>query len=781
MKLHRITLAAATTLLVSSLSFAQTAPATAPAKTAEPKQVPVETTTGTEPKEKALELDVFQVTTSADVGYTSTNAAEAVRMNTPIENIPMNVTVFNQQFMEDLMATDTNDVLEFDAASVKRTENDGFLSRGNSSVNSTLLNGLPQTSGFGAQPLANIERVEVLRGPAAILFGTGGFGGVYNRITKRAGLKQFVNTRGIFSDEGGYRYEIDYNAGAIPHTGKKVLFRLNGVYARNTTWFGTRKIEEAIAPTITWNITRKTSLTVDYIYNFAETQAVWETPLSLGDPHGFTFADGTYHFTPRKTNWAVPEDFRRNTRTSSSADFRHAFTDNLQFRGQFQYETREQDLVETVSNGSTVSILRDTVLVGRYWRMIPRITRTYRTRNELVWNVETGPIKHRLLGGFAWDEQYDDQKTYQAAQPGTTVNGTFNITYAQFLANPALAGYTSAWLLPVNMFDRDAEPDVPPVSQRVIAPLTAYARNHTSSTEYYANDVFSFLNDRVYVMAGIRHSEFDRATQNRRTGAGNTASIATTYPTVNATAEADPYTLGAVWHLTANKQFSLYGNMNSAFTPDFNVNPDGSGREPNTGDQKEIGLKFNLFRNRIQGTFAYWELLSNSNVADPDNIGYTIRADGARSKGYELNFSANLTKQWYLMGGASQTESLTAQLVPIDLQPKWRWIAVSSYKFDSGKLKGLGLTGTYSYTGERGLTNSTARGETNWGPAPGYGRVDAVVSYRFKVPNIKRAAWNVSFKVANIFDEQDGYYVLAYHRYTTNAGRTWQGSVGVKF
>jgi outer membrane receptor protein involved in Fe transport len=680
-----------------------------------------------------------------------------------------------------LLATDTNDVLEFDAASVKRTENDGFLSRGNATVNSTLLNGLPQTSGFGAQPLANIERVEVLRGPAAILFGQGGFGGVYNRITKRAGTKQFVNARTILSDEGGYRHELDYNAGAIPGTNKKLLVRFNGVYARNTTWFGTRKIEEALAPTLTWNISRKTSLTVDYIYNYAETQAVWETPLSAGDPHGFTLADGTYRRTPRKTNWTVPEDLRGNTRTSTSSDFRHAFTDNLQFRSQFQYETREQNLVETVSNGGQVSILRDTVLIGRYWRQIPRVTRTYRTRNELVWNVETGPIKHRVLGGFAWDEQYDDQKTYQAAQPTTAVNGTFNITYAQFLANPALANYNlTLWMQPVNMFDRDAEPDVPPVPNRIIAPLTAYARNHTSSTEYYINDVFSFFNDRVYVMAGIRHSEFDRATQNRRTGSGNTASIATTYPTVTAGAEADPYAVGAVWHLTADKRYSLYVNANTAFTPDFNVNPDGSGRDPTTGDQQEVGLKFNVLRNRIQGTFAYWEILSNTNVADPDNLGYVIRADGARSSGYELNLSANLTKDWFLMAGASRTESQTALKVPIDLQPKNRFIAVTSYKFNSGKLKGLNLAATISYTGERSLTNSTARGETDWGPAPAYYRIDGVVGYRFRMPG-SRLSWNASFKVSNILDEQDGYYVLAYHRYTVNAGRTWQGVLGLKF
>jgi len=79
-------------------AFAQTAPATRSAA-----------------KDDPVQLSVFEVNTSKDIGYQSSNAAEVTRMNTPIENIPMNVTVFNQQFIEDLLATDTSDVLAYDA------------------------------------------------------------------------------------------------------------------------------------------------------------------------------------------------------------------------------------------------------------------------------------------------------------------------------------------------------------------------------------------------------------------------------------------------------------------------------------------------------------------------------------------------------------------------------------------------------------------------------------------------------------------------------------------
>lgn len=769
MKKDRLSFAAAFALLSAGMTFAQTTAAPASPATTLPT------------RDETLELDVFTVTTSSDIGYQSTNAAEATRMNTPIENIPMNVTILNAQFIEDLLATDSSEVLAYDASSVRRTENDGFISRGSQTVSTNFLNGFEQAAGFGSQPLANIDRVEIMRGPAAVLYGAGGYGGVYNRITKRAAPRPFVKARTILSEGFGYRHELDYNAGALPRLGNKLLFRLNGVLGRNDTWFGQRNIEEAIAPTFTWNIGPRTSLTVEYIYNFRETQASWETPMKGGDPHGLTLGDGTYRAMPRKTNWTSPEDFRRNTRTSTATDFRHAFTNDLQFRSQFQYETREQDLEETVANGTTLIILKDTALTGRYWRRIPRVTRSYRTRNELIWNVKTGPVSHRLLAGIAWDETYDDQKTYQSAQP--TLNGTFaNVTYADFLANPASIGYNAtAWLLPVNLYDREAEPDVPPVAQRNIAPLTAYTRNYLTTTQYYVNDLFSLVNDRLFFTAGVRQSSFDRRNQNRRTGTGNNATIATTFPTVADGADATTHSIGAVWHLTADKRFSLYANANNAFQPEYRINADGSKLDPSTGEQKEVGLRFNFLSGRVQGLFTYFDLLENSNIADPDNLGYFIRQNGQRSTGYELNLNTRITDNWSLMGGVAKIDArndITG--IAKDLQPKWSFSAFNNYKFTSGKLKGLNLSLGAIYKGERPLTASTSRGETNWGPAPEWWRVDAIIGYKLK-PKKSRFTWDFSLKVTNVLDNQDIYYVLAYHRYTVEPGRTWQAVAGVRF
>lgn len=95
---------------------------------------------------------------------------------------------------------------------------------------------------------------------------------------------------------------------------------------------------------------------------------------------------------------------------------RHAFTERLQFRSQFQFEAKDQLFQETFGSPEALTILRDTALTARSWRRLPRDTTNYRTRNELIWNVATGPVSHRLLLGHGWIQQYDLNSAYHSSR-----------------------------------------------------------------------------------------------------------------------------------------------------------------------------------------------------------------------------------------------------------------------------------------------------------------------------------------------------------------------------
>ncbi len=780
--------AAASLALVASTLCAQTSPTPAAASRA----------AGNEP----VQLSAFEVTTERDIGYQSTNAAEVTRMDMPIENIPMNVTVFNQQFIEDLVATTTSDVLDYEASAVKTTENDGFLSRGFTSVSSNFLNGFAQTSGFGSQPLANIERIEVIRGPAAVLYGAGGFGGVFNRITKRPKPQPFFSLRTIASNGGSFRNEFDFNRPLPVGDGTKLAFRVNGTFDRGETWFGQNREEGSIAPSLLWNISHNTQVVFEYFYQHHVKQASWETPVHNGNPHGVVTGDGVFRPIPRQIAWVSPEDYRDNQRHVAAIDVRHTFTAALQFRSQFQFESKNQDIRETFAESQGITILRDAALMPRRWRDLPRITDNYRTRNELVWSVATGPVKHRLLFGHSWDEQYDENVDYRSPgnyggltgaaltgdgvlannRIGNDFNSFPNLTYAQFLADPTLAGFNVRNMLPLNLTNRGIEPPVP-ISGRPALYLNNETHTHSEQQAVYANDVFSFADDRLYVMAGFRYQDFKRETIAYRQGTfPNTVRLASA-PKVRVSDHQITSSFGAVWHLTKSHNVSLYANLNNSFEPQFQNQPDGSQLDPTEGNQEEIGLRFNLLGGRVAALVTYFDIIQDNVLqADPNNVGFFLQVNGQRASGVELNVNARVTDQWYVLGGYSNTDSRNERTGAAQfLQPQHRFTMFNRYRFTEGRFKGLSLSVGTIYTGERPLQPTTTRNQPNWGPLPDYWKVDAIVSYRFKVGTSRRYDLDFAAKMNNAFDNQDIYFVAQNHRFTVDPGRVWQLVAGIRF
>ena len=747
-------------------------------------------------------MSVFEVTTSKDIGYKSTNAAEATRMNTPIENIPMNVSIYNQQFIEDLLATDTSELLAYESAAVKTNENDNFLVRGFANPGSNFLNGFAQTGGFMSQPLSNIERVEVIRGPAAVLYGAGGYGGTINRITKQPQSRAFANARLILSDYSSSRTELDANAPLPVFGGKKLMFRVNGVYGRGYNWFHTRLVEDGVSPSLRWDISARTKAILEYNYSFMNRPGGWATPVHNGDPKGIVTGDGVYRLLPRNSQWNHPSDFRNVKRQVASLDVRHAFADNLQFRAQFQSETKRQLFQELTSGPAALTILRDTALIARSYRQIPRDVDSYRSRNELIWNVATGPVRHRLLVGYGWIQQYDLNITYQAsgnnggitgaaltgdgritnAQAGRNSNSYPNLTYAQFLANPNLAGFNTNLIPPMNVLDPGASPVVPPIANRPPLYLDTETKTYLSNQDFYFNDVFSLAGDRIFVSAGVRSTDFQRKIINWASG---------TLPNkVRLAAPATAYTLadgrtgsfGAVWHLNAAKTFSLYGNLNNSFSPEYRTQPDGSPLDPQTGNQQEIGLRFSLLQGRVSGLVTGFDLLQdNVTSADPNRPGYFLQLSGQRSTGLEVSLNGRVTDQWLVVVNFSDTDARNDRTgVATELSPRFRFTMFNRYSFSRGILKGVNCNLGAIFTGERPLTATSARGEPNWGPLPAVWRFDSALSYKLR-PAGSRFAYDFALNVTNVFNRTDLYYLAAWDRATIDPGRVWRISVGVKF
>lgn len=745
-----------------------------------------------------VELSAFEVTSSRDVGYQSTNAAEVTRMNTAIADIPMNVTVLNQEFIQDTLARTTEDVLEYVPGFVPTSNNDAWTVRGFANANTKFLNGFLQQESIGTVSLANVDRVEVLKGPAAVLFGQGGYAATVNRVTKRPRDKASTTIRGGYGPLDSWRVEVD-TTGPIGAASSPFRYRLTGVYDDGEYYRRISHGEKAVSGVVTWQVAPQTRLAVEYLYVKEEDGgAVWRQPMFRAEPRGFALADGTFlAYGDNRQGYSAPGDFRRWERGFAMADLQHAFSRNLQLRVQFAYDSKDQLYDETQPEQGSLTLLKDAVLMPRRWRVRIQEVDNYRSRNELVANFATGPAKHRGLLGFSWDQSdglvwnrdgiYNrgglaaTAATLNQRWPTVSIGNRFNqypnLTLAEFLVDIRRAGYNPYMIPPVNVMNPKLSPAVQGKDDR--PPLPAGARNLdlTRNTEYYVADVVSFLEERLFLTGGLRRTQ----TADRRFNS------TTNLLTFDNRARSTTFSTGLVYHFDREKKLTFYANLNSSFVPVFLRQPDGTPLDPEEGNQKEAGLRFSVAGDRIQGLISVYEI-KQQNIAqdDPNRDGdWYIQIDGIKSRGAEFNLNARFTAAWSVMGGYAYNDSRDTRTGARSMYaPYHMFTAFNKYAFRAGPLKGLDLAVGSIFIGQRPidpavLTTLGGIANTPSWTMPAKWRFDGVV--RYALPFKGRVQYVFGAKVQNLLDNQEIYKLADSNSVQRQPGRTIQTSLTVRF
>lgn len=812
---------------------AQTKPAATPPPAADASATPANA--GSAPTtaardEEVVTLSAFEVTTSSDVGYQSMHSADATRMNTPIADIPMNITVFNEEFLEDIMARRTEDVLFYDPSVTQISENDGFMVRGIKNASTNFLNGFPMEEGLGSQPLANIERVTVIKGPNAVIFGTGGFGGVVNRETKRPRTRPHTRFRTIFGEDSSWRFEFDHNEPL--GDGKKFLFRVNGAWEDGLAaapW-NTPIKEKSIGTSFTWNIARATKLNVEYFFNDTQRQAQWGAPIVNGNPYGITVGDGSFlSYGERRLNFNDASDNRRNRRHIAMADFSHALTRNIEFRTQVLFEKKLQNNQETVASPEGLIILRDAVLLPRHWTRDVREQDNFRLRTELTARLETGFVSQRFIVGFSYADQqlifdqdassrnfggitnaaylnatdgivpvnqmrYDNTGIVNAGQTAAQVRDFRNVGIDDVLADPRVVGLNPNLILPINVFDRSKSFAVPGVAAR--APLLLGIRRDTAAEnlETYINDIIALWENRVYINAGVRYTHSEQYRADWVAGSHPSTYFLVTPNTTERTDHGLAHNLGMVFHFDRQKRISLYGNLNRSFEPQAQVRQtfEGDLLPPELGKQRELGLKLNLADGRFQALIT-WFNLDHQNVsgADPVNTGFFIPLDARKSEGVEFGYNIRATKDWNIFGGYAFTQTKDDPgykrfISSADRSPRHAFTVFN--RWNNVFVPGLSFSIGTIFTGEREIAqtniNTTRRAEPFWGPTPETWQVDTNLSYSLRLKKSimgRRASMQFSLRATNVLNETDILYYASEYEWRARAGRVIEAAVGLRF
>jgi outer membrane receptor protein involved in Fe transport len=731
------------------------------------------TAAGTATDGEIIQLDVFDVTGTRDAGYISTNAESATRLNVPIANIPQNITVFNEEFIKDVMATSLDDVIMYEPTVNVYGDGwaDNFAMRGmggssTGGAGSTFYNGFEQQISFGLMTLVNTSRVEVLKGPNAVLYGQGAFGGTVSRTSKKPEFRKRTWLRGTVNNTGHWQAWLDTQA---PIVKRKLAFRLNVLHEDGKQWDKAPREQFAIAPSLRWHITKRTELIAEYTVQRTKGRlGVSRYPIFNGDPFHVEI-DGVR--VPVHARFLGDlDDLREINDQIGYLDFRHTFSRHASLRIMGNSERKTVNIFEVMPEEMNVAIQNGQLLVTRYKRCIDQNFENYRSRIELaLTDVPTWFIKHKALAGIGIDHmRYVDDQSYTAPfRPEADETGAVAFNFASF--NPA------TMLAPADILSY-----VPGHSVWTKADLIRQTRDLIHNTHFfslYFSDLMSLLNERVYLQFGMRFASIKRTVTDNGFTNDRFAADPVWYEAENQHYIDRPSThsAGLVWHLTRNRAWTFYMNNNATFAPNYHLEHIGGPQlKPMTGNQYEAGFKY-VYKDKIYITASYYDIKQRNVprqevVSYLDSMGDIIEElgwgaiAGLHSRGCEAQFSVNFNNNWRFMASYACTDSVNMEDTRDSATESYakrhyhipRHAASAFTSFNPPWVRGLQLTLGFQWRdtmlAQYLQPTRYVRDEPHY-TVPPFLEINAGISYSLK---LGKARWTARVNVRNLTDEMNG-------------------------
>jgi len=361
--------------------------------------------------------------------YNRTNASTATKTDTPIMETPYAVTVVPQQVLKDQQVIRVEDAVKNVAGVLPGSTNGGasdtFQMRG--FQNTTVYRDgfiLPDALGGGTskQQTANLERIEVLKGPGSILYGRNQPGGVINLVTKRPQATPYHSIQQQFGSYDFYRTTADSTGAITPDD--KLLYRVNLSYENANSFRDFFKTDAVfLAPSLTWNISNKTQANLDIQYEHFNNSMDSGVPPLGNRP------------APIPISRQVGEPLNNKNvgdRTYIGANWSHAFNDNWKLSHRFGAEFFDATTLYTCC----FSFATPDGNLSRAFNNGNTHTQTYYTTLNLTGKFNTAMLEHTLLSGF--DYFVFDNQGEGAFTNAPTIN-IFNPTY---LATAPALNYT---------------------------------------------------------------------------------------------------------------------------------------------------------------------------------------------------------------------------------------------------------------------------------------------------------------------------------------------------
>ncbi|MEZ5278806.1 MAG: TonB-dependent receptor plug domain-containing protein [Opitutaceae bacterium] len=592
--------------------------------------------------DEMIMLSPFEVSDSGDSGYYATNSISGSRINVAIQDIPLSIEVVTSDLIEDTGSVDLRQSLQYSAGVLLTTQNDGrnpdqFSDVGGVNNPEGVTNNKTNTSfkvrgfvtddvlrdGFRRQHATdsiNIERIEVVRGPSALLYGIGNFGGIVNYLIKKPTAELQQNYTFMVGTDSFFRGTADISGPFKKWEGSG--YRINLSAETGDDWTDLKNHDAYfIAPIFQFQLTPKTTLVVDGEYGKNDASAIGfqsvRSPSVTGVPISQPDRLETYgfHRVPgedvRTFRWSGPDTYLNTEAMNFHADLTQEIIPDMYVKlgtnisetnfdirdvfGAMQQNVGPESLRRTVTSYQVIdgqdSLVTSTVpnsILQYAWVDTEEQNKRYQYRAEWTWTKEIFEdnkwlsSKHSFLAGYSQEDASQTKMIWQTNNSTENVGWNFK---APDDANPIRFGTQG-----------DGSPDVG---------MSENFRTSSDSTNKGLYGVYSgrFFEDRLFLLGGLRNDKSSTATA-RADWRNPNASTSSSGEEVSINS--------AQWGVSVEviPGVSLFALGSEGVQPNFGGKVDalGNAMDAATSSSNEYGVKLNLIEGKLAATISAFKI-----------------------------------------------------------------------------------------------------------------------------------------------------------------------------
>lgn len=620
-------------------------------------------------QDAASDLGVL-IVTGQTRGYVAINTVTATKTDTPLIDVPQSVNVITRQQLDDQAAYSLSDVLRYvPGVTVGQGEGnrDQITLRGQNTTADFFLDGVRDDVQY-YRGLYNLERVEVLKGPYALIFGRGGGGGIVNRVQKTPnGAGPFASGRLSANSFGAFDLSADLNT----PIGDAAAVRLNAVYeelGNHRDVYGGRRF--AVNPYLAADLGG--SWRAGLSYEYVDDDRVTDRGVPSLDGRPIEGYRDQFFGVPGINRTTLEAHILKGRIDGDLASGLSASTTIL-------YGDFDKVYTNVFANGPATG-QAGTVPLAAYTD--PTTSENLLVQSNLLWDTKTGPVEHRILFGL----EYGDQSSVNRRRNGVLSSATFS------LANPVFPTVTFGALA------RD--------TVSTVETLSAYVQDQIS------------LGERFDVVAGLRLDRFDIQ--------GTDFQPNPDRPFSRTDEKVSPR-LGLIYK--PQPGLSLYASYSRSFLPRsgdqfLSLSTTQEDLEPERFTNTEVGVKWQAGPNLIL-TAALFQLdRTNATTPDPNNPALTINVGETRTEGLELAVVGDISDRWQISAGYAWQDAVLAgnEFVRLAQVPEQQFSLWNRFEVTDRFGLGVGLTHQSDQFAAIRTNNATTR-------LPGFVRVDAAAFF----------------------------------------------------